>query len=65
MTRMKKTLIFLSAVFLIIIGNKKNNDFMNQSKKENSETENKKNETNTKSEIKVESDEKERATASK
>ena len=69
MKKAKKILIFLSAVLLVIIGNKKNSDFTAQNKnKDNKEVLNKEKSEeyeNKKSEVTTEPDGKERATASK
>ena len=69
MKKAKKILIFLSAVLLVIIGNKKNSDFTAQNKnKNNKEVLNKEKSEeyeNKKSEVTTEPDGKERATASK
>lgn len=64
MTKAKKIIIFLSAVLLVIIGNKKNSDFTAKRNKEavkqEKSTESKENGKTT-----TEPDAKERATASK
>ena len=69
MKKAKKILIFLSAVLLVIIGNKKNSDFTAQNKnKDDKEVLNKEKSEeyeNKKSEVTTEPDGKERATASK
>ena len=69
MKKAKKILIFLSAVLLVVIGNKKNSDFVAQNKEKNSkEVLDKEKATEVKGEssgVTTEPDGKERATASK
>jgi hypothetical protein len=69
MTKIKKILIFLSAIFLVILGNKKNADFTaKDSEKKNNEVLEQKKKPVTeeqKAEVISEPDGKEKATASK
>ena len=69
MTKIKKILIFLSAVLLVIAGNKKNSDFAAKNKeKDNKEVLEQEKSTealNNKGKVTTEPDSKERATASK
>ena len=69
MTKIKKILIFLSAVLLVIAGNKKNSDFAAKNKEKNNkeilEQEKSTEAGNKNGKGTTEPDEKERATASK
>ncbi len=69
MTKIKKILIFLSAVLLVIAGNKKNSDFAAKNKeKDNKEVLEQEKSTealNNNGKVTTEPDSKERATASK